>query len=199
MHGRRLAVWRGVSDVDHGDHFIPVGVREEVAQQGGVEGADPKGGEAFVFGGEHQVGGDDGGIGLGAVLAVVTTDPGIGRTAAHDQDQRGAIVGPGNALDGLQRIRIGEGPDMDRLLVHRRRRNPTGFQDPVHDFLLRVTRSKRTAGVSSVQYFIEFHRQSMSIEGYPPPPAVPMDHLCTPAAPCHFPGSAGNAIGRRGC
>ena len=101
MHGRRLAIWRGVSDVDHGEQFIPVGGREEVAQQGGVEGADPKGGEAFVLGGEHQVGGDDGGIDLGAVLAVVTTDPGIGRTATHDQDQRGAIVGPGNALDGL--------------------------------------------------------------------------------------------------
>lgn len=31
-------------------------------------------------------------------------------------------------LDGFQRIWIGKRPDMNRLLVHRRWRNPTGFQ-----------------------------------------------------------------------
>ena len=59
------------------------------------------------------MGGNDGGIYFGTVLSVITSYPCVCGAASHDQEQRSAIVGAGNPLDSFQRIRIGDGPDMD--------------------------------------------------------------------------------------
>ena len=47
---------------------------------------------------------------------------------------------------------------MHRLLVHRRRRNPSVLQDPAYLLLLHPLRRKRAAGVAAIQYVIEFDR-----------------------------------------
>ena len=157
MHRGGGAVGSGIAHIDHRDQFVAVGPGEDSSQPGGVEGADPKSREAFVLRREHQVGGDDGGIDLGAVFSVVAADPGVGGATADDQEQWGAVVGARDALDGLQRVGTGDGPDMDRLLVHGRGRDPPGFQDPVDLLLLDSPRRERPAGIPVLYDVIEFH------------------------------------------
>ena len=144
---RRDTPLRRIAYINHRNQFIPFRGGEEAGQEGGVEGADPEGREAFVFGGEHEVGGDDGGIDLGAILVVVAADPGIGRTAADDEDQRRAVVRARDAPDGRQHARVGYGPYMDGLPIHRRGRNPARLQDPVDLLLLHRLRRERPAGI----------------------------------------------------
>jgi len=193
VHGRRLAVRSGVTHVDHGNQFISIRFGKESFQQGRVKGADPEGGQTFILGGEHQVGGDDGGIDLGAVLAVVAADPGIGGAVTDHQDQWRPVVRAGNTLDGLQRIWMGKRPDMNRLLVHRRRRNPTGFQDPFDLPRLNFLCRKGTAGIPVLNNGIEIHRKRYANSRCLPLPTVPKARPCTPAAPCHSPGFSGCA------
>ena len=67
MHRGRLAVRGGIAHTDHRHQLIALSAREDVPQQGRVERADPKGGQALVLS-QHQISGDDGGVYLGAVL-----------------------------------------------------------------------------------------------------------------------------------
>ena len=164
LHRKPGAVHRGggaplgrVADVDHRHQLIPFRTGEDARKPGRVKRAHPEGRQALVFGGEHEVSGDDGGIDLGAVLVVVAADPGIGRTAADDQLHRRAIVGARDPLDGLQRAGVGDGPYMDRLLVHGRRRDTAGLQDAVDLLLLHRPRRERPAGVSVLDEGCEFH------------------------------------------
>ena len=145
---RRRTPLSRIPHINHRDQLVPLRTGQEAGQEGGVEGADPEGREAFVFGGEHEVGGDDGGIDLGAVLVVVAADPGIGRTAAYDEDQRRTVVRARDAPDGLQRARVGYGPYMDGLPIHRRGRNPARLQDPVDLLLLHRLRRERPARIT---------------------------------------------------
>ena len=157
VHRGGSAVLSRIADVNHRDQLIALGAGENPGQACGIKGTHPERGQAFVFGGEHQVGGDDGGIDLGSVFGVVAADPGGGGAAADDQEQGRAVVGARDALDGLQRVGAGDGPYMDRLLVHGRGRDAAGFQDPVDLLLLDRPRRERPAGVSVLNDGIEFH------------------------------------------
>ena len=158
MHRGGSTLAGGIPHVNHCNELIAICAWKDALQKGGIEGANPQGRQALVLGGEHQVGGDDGGIDLGAVLAIVAADPGVGGAAANNQEERRAVVGARDALDGLQRAGVGDGPYMDGLLVHGRGRNAAGFQNAVDLLLLDCTRHERPAGVSVLYDGIEFHK-----------------------------------------
>lgn len=152
-----------IPHVDHRNQLIPFRAGEDARKAGGIEGPNPEGRQALVLGGEHQVCCNNSGIDLGAVMVVVAADPGIGRTAADDQEERRAVVGARDALDGLQRAGVGDSPYMDGLLVHGRGRDAAGLQDAVDLLLLHRPRRERPAGVSVLDDGIEFHTKCRNI------------------------------------
>ena len=127
MHRRGCAPLGRIPYVNHRHQLIPFSAGEDARQPSRIEGAHPEGRQTLVLSGEHQVGGDDGGVDLGAVLAVVAADPGIGGATADDQEERCTVVGARDALDGVQGIRVGDRPYMDGLLVHGRGRDTASF------------------------------------------------------------------------
>ena len=158
MHRGGGAPLGWVPHVDHRNQVVAVRAGQKLSKASRIKRPHPQGRQALVLGGEHQVGGDNGGVDLGAFLAVVAADPGIRRAAADDQEHRRAVVGARDTLDGLQRAGVGDGPYMDGLLVHGRGRYTTGFQDAVDLLLLHRPRRERPAGVPILDNGIEFQR-----------------------------------------
>lgn len=150
MHRRGLAVLRGVAHIDDGDQFVPIGTGENGLQQGWVEGSDPERGEPLVLRGQHEIGGDDGRIDLGSVLAVIAADPRLGRTTAYGQEKGRAVVGAGGRFDRLQRLRVGDGPYVDGLLVDGRGGEAGGGEDAVDGFPRDGVGGEGAAGVAGV-------------------------------------------------
>ena len=157
MHRRWPAVLRGIAHVDDGDEVVPIGTGENGLQQRRIEGPDPQRGEPLILRGKHQVSGDDGGIDLGAVLPVIAPHPRLGRTAPDGQEKGRIVVGTGGCFDGLQRLRVGDGPYVDGLLVDGRGGYSSGFEDAVDGFPRDGLRGEGAAGVAGVEEGGEVH------------------------------------------
>ena len=157
MHWRGLAVPRGVAHVDDGDELVPIDTGQQRLQQGGVEGTDPKRSKALILRGQHEVGGDDGGIDFRPILPVVPPHPRLVRTASDGQEKGRTIVGTGGVFDGLQHIRGGDCPYMDGLLIDGRRRDPPGLEDALDGLPLNGSRGEGAAGVATVEEGGEVH------------------------------------------
>ncbi len=160
MHRRRLAILRKIPHIDDGDEFVSICIGEDGFQQSRIEGTYPERGEPLILRSKHQVCGDDGGIDLGAVLAVVAADPGISGAAPDGKKKRGAVVGPRRCFDGLQRVRSGDGPYVDRLLVDSRGGDSAGGEDAIDEVLFNGLRREGTAGVAAVEDDLEVHGNS---------------------------------------
>ena len=149
VHRRGLAILRGIPHIDDGDEIVAIGTGKDGFQQGGIEGTDPERGEPLILRGQHEVRGDDGGIDLGPILPVIPPHPSIGGTTPDGEKQRSAVVGSSCPLDGLQCLRVGDGPYVNGLLVDGRGGDSTGGEDAVDEVLGDGLRGEGAAGVTA--------------------------------------------------
>ena len=142
-----------MADGQHAVDAVIPRLRKDFPDLAGVEVPDPHVGEPRIRGGEHQVGEDDGGVGLGRIDSVVRTHPGFLVAAADDQDYRRAIarmhlVQPGKRLFALDH------PDADRLHVLGRGSHPAGLQD---HFQLGCRYGVMVEGMAGIPAFQDVH------------------------------------------
>ena len=85
--GSRVGVGSGVAGGEDADQVVVLHLREELLHLDGIEVAHPGGGEALVLDFQHHVGGDDAGVDVGEIPAVVLAHIGLGRVGTDDEEE----------------------------------------------------------------------------------------------------------------